>query len=166
MIKARKSLARAAATILTAATLTLLALPGTATAAPAEACWTYSKEHTVTKLGVALMDDQFALRWCASSGRVTKLWVDDSEAAVRNSAWVKDAQQDTRQRGEFGQPTLHVVAHFSVASTISKLTASLKGGAKGVSAEAKAEVDPGRLNDLFDITLYGDGRVTGTNWSG
>jgi hypothetical protein len=135
-------------------TSTVLAPP--AWADDAHPCWTASYETKISKLNVTQVDYDAEFHWCATAGKVDTFVVD--KAYANASGWTHDAGIDVQpfKPGAFDGPSFDVYVNVWGHKNDETASASYNGVTLNLTA--------GQYRDYYDITLNGDGTITGTKY--
>lgn len=141
--------------------LGVIAAIGVSIVAPAHAwadeshpCWTGSYDNKISKFNVTQVDYVAEFHWCATDGKVDTFIVD--KAYANASGWTHDAGIDMQpfKPGAFGGTSYDIYLNVWGHKNDETATASYEGMTLNLTA--------GQYRDFYDITLNGDGTITGT----
>ena len=145
-------LAAAAGAVLTA-TLLSAALAPAAQAAP-HACWSAAYDTSISKFAKTQVDYDAEFHWCATNGKVDTFIVD--KAYANATGWTNDAGIDLQpfKPTAFGAPTFDVYLNVWGNKKATPIVVGFQG--------TSVTLATGDYRDFYDISLHGDGTITGT----
>ena len=92
----------------------------------------------------------YDIEWCGRGNKVTEFRVIRCEAGSVKGTFVKSTDQDCQPRQALGGPSLRIYGNMWGYPTIGSIQ---RGG---------VNYGRGKLNIHYELTLYPDGRITGT----
>ena len=140
---------------LLAATLICASLAPAAQAAP-HPCWSATYDTSISKFKRTQVDYRADFHWCATNGRVDTFIVDKTYANA--TGWTNDAGIDLQpfKPTAFGESTFDVYLNVWGNKKAGPIVVGYHGSSIALAT--------GDYRDFYDISLHGDGTITGTKY--
>jgi hypothetical protein len=131
-----------------------IAAPQEAHAAGSRSCWQATEDGTISKWPKNFGDYDVTFRWCATDGRVDRFIVDKAYVVSGQPRHTIDVQPF--RPGDFGRESYDFYIDVAVGAWVGSTTITNHG--------VTLTVPSGEYRDFWDISLHGDGRITGTKY--